>query len=462
MKKSILTTFLLFLTHILTAQQSLLLDSTLLDVTIAIDSVRLHAPWDIDWGFDGRLWMTDAKEIRAWDPATNSLKTLFKFPQGNGLGLAVPKTAGPAPIYVYAVFDTAAYYSSGYDARLYRFTYNAANDTLENDTLLLSYFHAGEHSGGRLIIGPGGKIFLSTADYWYGTDTLGFNKGKILRFNPDGSVPVDNPRADHTWTYGHRNPQGMVMLPDSTIYISEHGQNLNEINRIIKGKNYGWPAFDANICFGVVPDSCISPTFLANYMPPDIDPGFPPGGIDYYNHDAIPEFKNALIGGALRSGNEIVSVKLNAAHDSVLYKNNITTLFKRTRDICVIPDGSIYLIAGDRDGIYVSGDTLDSHAMILHLKNPFYNPAGLQALTPQAIRVYPNPCATYINILTGNIQAGAQEYEIHNYAGAIVKKGQIKANNTRVDIADIPAGFYLVTLSVDGHVTGRTSLVVIH
>jgi PQQ-dependent dehydrogenase (s-GDH family) len=71
-------------------------------------------------------------------------------------------------------------------------------------------------------------------------------EGKILRVNPDGSIPTDNPVLNgvrsHVFSYGHRNPQGMAFGPDGALYESEHGQDTDdEVNRIEAGRNYGWP-----------------------------------------------------------------------------------------------------------------------------------------------------------------------------------------------------------------------------
>ena len=71
-------------------------------------------------------------------------------------------------------------------------------------------------------------------------------EGKVLRINPDGSIPEDNPVINgvksHIYTYGHRNAQGIAVGPTGDIYISEHGDNSDdEVNRLVAGGNYGWP-----------------------------------------------------------------------------------------------------------------------------------------------------------------------------------------------------------------------------
>jgi glucose/arabinose dehydrogenase len=112
--------------------------------------------------------------------------------------------------------------------------------------LLLDKIPSGNiHHGGRLAFGPDGKLYATAGDAAEAelAQDLNHLNGKILRLNQDGSIPNDNPfENSYVYSYGHRNPQGLVWAEDGTMYASEHGPNAHdEINIIEAGKNYGWP-----------------------------------------------------------------------------------------------------------------------------------------------------------------------------------------------------------------------------
>jgi glucose/arabinose dehydrogenase len=142
-----------------------------------------------------------------------------------------------------------AYYTyengTGQFNRIVELTLN--NDEWTEGRLLLDKIPSGRfHHGGRLKVGPDGKLYATAGDaatnpeIAQDLESLG---GKILRLNLDGSVPVDNPfRNSYVYSYGHRNPQGLAWSEDGTLYASEHGPSAHdEINLIEAGQNYGWP-----------------------------------------------------------------------------------------------------------------------------------------------------------------------------------------------------------------------------
>lgn len=433
--------------------QTLQLDSTTITLTVAVDSTKVIAPWDIAWGFDDRLWITDTRYIKAWDSATQTMTELLRIPHGYFCGLAVPKTMTP-PVYVYAVLDTGYYYSGSSFAHLVRYTYDVVNDTLTAPDTLVSYMHLSEHSGGRVMIGVDGKIWLTTPEYTFTNDTIGAVVGRTLRINPDGTYPSGNLRPDFTYSIGHRNSQGIVQLPDGTVFETEHSgpSTHDEINRITLGGHYGWPAADGNFFCNMNPDSCASPTFIASHKNPVYMGIMTPAGLDYYDHPAIPEWQNCLIVGTLWQPDSCVAVfKLSSDHDSILNRRNYLKKsvndingFERTRDVCVAPDGSIYFIVRDRS-FTQPGDTLvNNRCKIVRMKNNAYIPPPQNVASTQKanIKVYPNPAKDELTIE----QCKGREYSITDISGRDVMKGKIGKDKEVLNIGRLAGGAYLLNL----------------
>jgi glucose/arabinose dehydrogenase len=156
--------------------------------------------------------------------------------QGEGglLGLAV----APQGTAVYAMF------TSGGDNRVVRMPWDGTR--LGSPTVVLSGIPKGTiHNGGRLAFGPDGTLFVSTGDA--GTPANAQNPaslaGKVLRINADGSIPADNPDpGSPMFSLGHRNVQGLAFDDQGRLWASEFGaKDVDEINRIEPGANYGWP-----------------------------------------------------------------------------------------------------------------------------------------------------------------------------------------------------------------------------
>ncbi|HAT6803333.1 TPA: dehydrogenase [Citrobacter freundii] len=236
----------------------------------------LDAPWDMVWGPDNWLWVTERKaaSIDRINPLTGdkqvaiTLKNVHVGPQHEGiLGLALSpafmKSGGDKFVY------TAYTYLNGDNeyAKIVRLEYDDKKQTLGNETIVLEGIPAGnDHNGGRLRFGPDGKLYYTTGEQGH-NQGANFCKpiqaqripseaelarkdyssysGKVIRLNTDGSVPDDNPVIkgvkSHLFTYGHRNPQGLVFV-GNTLYASEQGPSSDdELNILEAGGNYGWP-----------------------------------------------------------------------------------------------------------------------------------------------------------------------------------------------------------------------------
>ncbi|HXI28728.1 MAG TPA: glucose/sorbosone family PQQ-dependent dehydrogenase, partial [Vicinamibacterales bacterium] len=293
-----------------------------------------------------------------------------------------------------------------------------------------------DHQGGRLVVGPDRKLYFTIGDL--GANQLAnFCKpdraqtlptaanvqahdwssyeGKVLRLNPDGSIPPDNPAIggvrSHVYSYGHRNPQGLVFAPDGKLYESEHGPNTDdEVNLIRAGKNYGWPYVagyrdDQSYAYANWSASkgvpCASLTFTAYpAVPPSVPlqketawnhPDFTPPiqtfhtvptGYDFKNpkcaerelfyqcwptvapsslavysaKNGIPGWEHSLLMPSLKHGT-IYRIQLDAAGTAVVGDPDENEFFKtvnRYRDVTLSPDGLSLFVATD-----VGGNTQD-------------------------------------------------------------------------------------------------------
>lgn len=160
--------------------------------------------------------------------------------EGGLLGLALsPSYATDHLVY--------AYFTAASDNRIARMRY--VGGRLSAPSVIFTGIPKGSnHDGGRIAFGPDGMLYAGTGEG--GVTSRAQDKGslggKILRLTPDGTVPADNPfKGSPIWTYGHRNVQGLAWDSDGTMYASEFGQDTwDELNRIVKGHNYGWPVVE--------------------------------------------------------------------------------------------------------------------------------------------------------------------------------------------------------------------------
>ena len=151
------------------------------------------------------------------------------------------------------------FHTSATDNRIVRIRYrNGVLDTAGEQVLVKGIARNRFHNGGRLRFGPDGTLYAGTGDAQVGGNAQNPNSlnGKILRLNPDGTVPADNPfPGSYVWSYGHRNVQGLAFDSHGRLWASELGAaTLDEVNLITKGGDHGWPACEGTLgnCAGSV------------------------------------------------------------------------------------------------------------------------------------------------------------------------------------------------------------------
>lgn len=316
---------------------------------------NLDTPWEILWGPDDHIWFTERYgRISRLDPESGqqsvllTIEDVHEVAESGLLGMVLHPDFTNQP-YVYLVYTYEG--PGGIEERLVRYTY--ANETLVSPlTLIEGIRGASTHDGSRLVIDSNLKLFMTTGDANDKTlpQDLSSLSGKVLRLNLDGTVPDDNPIAgSYIWSWGHRNAQGLVIAPSGIMYSSEHGPSSDdELNIIEKGRNYGWPT---------VQGYCNTSTEVAfcqdsNVVEPIAawTPTLAVAGTDFYSQGPITEWHNSLLVTSLKAS-EMTVLKLSEDGRSVdLEESNFKNWFGRLRDVCVSPDGRVFLAVSNRDG----------------------------------------------------------------------------------------------------------------
>lgn len=212
------------------------------------------------------------------------------------------------------------------------------------------------HFGGRIVFTPEGHLFLTMADRFKfdPAQDLSNHLGTIVRINPDGSVPQDNPFAgqasaeDEIWSYGHRNIESAALEPGtSNLWVAEMGpKGGDELNLIKKGNNYGWPvvSWGNNYDGTEISEPTTRPEFAdaAIHWTPVISPS----GMIFYTGSMFPEWQgSALIGGLSSQGLVRVTVTGGQAEEA-----ERISLGARIRDVEQAPDGSVYVLTDQDNG----------------------------------------------------------------------------------------------------------------
>lgn len=216
----------------------------------------------------------------------------------------------------------------------------------------------GRHFGSRILFSPDGKLFITIGDRGERQRAQNFtiNRGQVIRLNPDGSIPDNNPfvgvegRLPEIWSYGHRNPQGTAIHPRTgELWIHEHGaQGGDEINVPKAGRNYGWPVIaygehygGGQIGVGTQKEGMEQPLYYW-------DPSIAPSGMTFYTGDKFLAWQGDLFVGALKYR---LLARLHLDSGKIVPEERILEdLDERIRDVVQGPDGYLYLLTDNRDG----------------------------------------------------------------------------------------------------------------
>jgi glucose/arabinose dehydrogenase len=323
------------------------LDSTVVDTSTLIGG--LDIPWEITWGPDNFIWCTERYgRVSRIDPSTgqqteilNLSGSITEIGEAGLLGLVLHPDFNNSP-YVYLSY--VYFGSNDIFVRLSRYDYN--NNALTNETVIIDSIEGNStHVGMRMIFLPDTTILITTGDAQNQSNSQdwAYLTGKTLRLNDDGTIPSDNPNPNSPiWTTGHRNAQGLYRSSKGIIYSSEHGPTTDdELNIIEKGRNYGWSEVHGMCDLPNETQFCND----SNVYEPIFDwtPTIATSDIIVYEHSLIPEFENAILLTVLKDK----KLKRLALDNSGLVitdeKDYFNNIWGRLRDICVAPDGRIFL-----------------------------------------------------------------------------------------------------------------------
>jgi aldose sugar dehydrogenase len=213
--------------------------------------------------------------------------------------------------------------------------------------------------GCRLLQTSDGNLFASIGDYfdhWHEAQNLGTHLGKIIRIRSDGSAPEDNPFVSvpgakpESWSYGHRNVQGLALHPETgKLWSHEHGpRGGDEINVIEPGKNYGWPVIGHGTGYA---GAKLHESAHKEGMEQPIkhwEQAIAPSGMAFYTGGLFPAWRGNLFLGALAS-RMLVRIQLDGER-IVAEEHLLRGLNERIRDVRQGPDGALWLLTGSPVG----------------------------------------------------------------------------------------------------------------
>ncbi len=331
---------------------------------------NLKHPWGMAWINQHELIITE-KEGGGWRIDVNSRKKqpIIGWPDtinSDGQGGLLDVVKDP-------VFDAnnKLYFSYSHQESRNKITTRVASAELNGNRLsnwktlftALPYTGKSHHFGSRLAFREG-HLYITVGDRGerQRAQDLSDNAGKVHRINPDGSIPEDNPFLDQKtasgkdippsiYSYGHRNPQGMVVDSQGQLWIHEHGpRGGDELNLVEKGKNYGWPVitygkeyWGPSIGEGTEKEGVQQPAYY--YVP-----SIAPSGLVRYEGALFKEWQGDFLMGSLKKRH---LNRLTTNHgDTNTFKEHryLHQLDERIRDIEIDTTGAIYLLTDEYNG----------------------------------------------------------------------------------------------------------------
>lgn len=286
---------------------------------------QLNEPWALTELPDQRLLITERSgKLKLFNPANRSTQTVQGIPQvayggQGGLGDIALHPDFAKNQWVYLSYAEQG--QGGYGAVVVRGKLDLTKSTpqltqIKKIWTQVPKFSSGQgHYGHRIIFGSDNKLWISSGErqQFNPAQDMNSNAGKIIRLNDDGSIPSDNPFmnqgeiAKQVWSLGHRNPLGLAFDPQGQLWVIEMGpKGGDELNKVIKGKNYGYPIVSNGDHYDgkPIPDHSTRPEFEAPAL--DWTPVISPSDLLFYTGNSFPQWKNKAIATGLSSQAMIV------------------------------------------------------------------------------------------------------------------------------------------------------------
>ncbi len=337
------------------------------DLMVETFARGLNSPWSLAFLPDGRMLVTErpgrlrivGKDGKLSRPLAG-LPKVFARDQGGLLDVALDRDYGSNQTIYFCFAEP-----SGRGARtaLARARLRDADPPRLDEVKVIfrqqGPLSRGQHFGCRIVQMPERNLVLTMGEHNISRNeaqNLGNHLGKIVRIRPDGSVPPDNPFVGRAgarpeiWSYGHRNPQGAALHPQTgMLWEHEHGpKGGDEINIPLAGRNYGWPVIGYGIDYS---GAKIHASTHKEGMEQPIKywvPSIAPSGMAFYTGDLFPAWRGNLFVGALAAA---LLVRLELDGDKVGTEERLLKeLDERIRDVRQGPDGALWLLTDDPDG----------------------------------------------------------------------------------------------------------------
>jgi aldose sugar dehydrogenase len=345
-------------------------------VKATVLGAQLASPWGLAFLPDGRMLVTQKAgamvivraDGAAVEATVSGVPAVNSSGQGGLLDVALDPDFATTP-WVYFTYSENGDGGAGTALARGRLAGGALQDVavIWRQTPKVA---SGIHYGSRIVFRPDKTLYVTVGDRGQDSPSsptnanaqnAGKTLGKVVRLNRDGSVPADNPviagALPGVYSLGHRNAQGAALFPGtSELWVTEHGpRGGDELNRVLPGRNYGWPLASYGCPYAVAQASASCQPSGGTHAPAYEEPkstwlptSTAPSGLVFHSGDRFPEWRGQLFAGAL-AGATLWRIALDpnrnvSAREEVAA---VKALGKRIRDVRQGPDGWIYLLTDD-------------------------------------------------------------------------------------------------------------------